>query len=74
VQEGAPPALRVTPPEEGGDPLVAPPPPSPILQAESRTVTFAAQQDGSLRVTCSSWPDAVVIRSGRAIALHVIPG
>jgi hypothetical protein len=32
-------------------------------------VTFAAH--GSLRVTCSSWPDAVVIRSGRPSRLHV---
>jgi hypothetical protein len=60
-------ALRVTPPEGGRSIGV---PTSPILQAESRTVTFAKQSDGSLRVTCLSWPDAAVIRS-EAIALHV---
>jgi hypothetical protein len=42
---GTTPALRVTPPEH----------PSPILQTENRTVTFAAQKDGSLRVTDGSW-------------------
>jgi hypothetical protein len=34
-------------------------------------VTFAAQKGGPLRVTCSSWPDAVVIPVGEAVALHV---
>jgi hypothetical protein len=51
--------------------MVSPPPISPILQTENRIVTFAAQKDGSLRVTCLSWPDAVIHPVGEATALHV---
>jgi hypothetical protein len=59
--------LRVTPPVRCN----APEDPSAILQTENRTVTFAGQKDGPLRVTCSSWPDAVVHPVGEAIALQV---
>jgi hypothetical protein len=48
-------------------PIPVPVEPSPILKADpNRTVTFAAQQDGPLRVTCSSWPNAVAIWSEAA--------
>jgi hypothetical protein len=46
-----PPALRVTPPEEGVGPLVAPPsplvspPPSPLLKADAAVIAFSGQKD-----------------------------
>jgi transposase len=53
-------------------PIPVPVEPSPILKADpNRTVTFAAQQDGPLRVTCSSWPNAVAIWSEAAFRLLV---
>jgi hypothetical protein len=45
------------------------PPPSPLLKADSATIAFSANADGSLRVRYSGWEEAKVFRPGESIEL-----
>jgi hypothetical protein len=45
------------------------PAPSAILKADTATLTFRAEKDGSLRVLYGNWEDAKVFRPGESIEL-----
>ena len=51
-------------------PRPTPTPPSPLLSADNATITFAAQKDGSLRVTYKGWEDAKIFRPGEYVDVH----
>jgi hypothetical protein len=42
---------------------------SPLLKADSATIAFAAEKDGSLRVRYAGWEEAKVFRPGESIEL-----
>lgn len=48
--------------------------PSPLLKADSATLAFSANADGSLRVRYASWEEAKVFRPGESIELVVRSG
>jgi hypothetical protein len=45
------------------------PAPSAILKADTATLTFRAEKDGSLHVLYGNWEDAKVFRPGESIEL-----
>ena len=48
-----------------------PSPPSPLLSADTATITFAAQKDGALRATYQGWEDARIFRPGEHVEVRV---
>jgi hypothetical protein len=46
-------------------------PPSALLSADTATITFAAQKDGTLRATYQGWEDARIFRPGEHVEVRV---
>jgi hypothetical protein len=42
---------------------------SPLLKADSATIAFSANADGSLRVRYAGWEEAKVLRPGESLEL-----
>jgi hypothetical protein len=47
--------------------MAEPTPPAALLKADSCSLAFRAEKDGSLRVVYGNWEDAKVFRPGESI-------
>lgn len=54
----------------GPDPTPLSRPLPPLFKAEKGTLPFAAQPDGKIRVTYSSWDDAKIVHPGQVLELR----